>query len=178
VTGRTKVNKTDRPGDEPERSTFHEPWRPPVSQGIASRIRALRIRAGKSRAQMTQLLGLNPAWYADLEKRDEELASTLSMFKAMELASILGISLPELLDERAAGDDPIALLALPDLIIAHANREGISVATLERQLGWELREFLRSPVQMATEFPILFFQALGAALRINWLALIPDENDT
>ena len=38
--------------------------------GPAARIRGLRIRAGKSQAEMSQLLELNPAWYADLEYRD------------------------------------------------------------------------------------------------------------
>jgi transcriptional regulator with XRE-family HTH domain len=37
----------------------------------AARIRGLRIRAGKPQAEMSQLLGLNLAWYSDLEKRDD-----------------------------------------------------------------------------------------------------------
>jgi transcriptional regulator with XRE-family HTH domain len=106
--------------------------------GTAARIRGLRIRAGKSQAEMSQRLGLNPAWYSDLEKRDDELASTLTIFKAMELASIFGVTLHELLDEPPVADERIALM----------------------------------------ELPILFFQALAAALRINWLALVPDENET
>jgi hypothetical protein len=42
----------------------------------------------------------------------------------------------------------------------------------------ELGEFLKSPVQIAAELPILFLQAVAAALGINWLALVPDENET
>lgn len=146
--------------------------------GPAARIRGLRIRAGKSQAEMSQLLGLNPAWYSDLEKRDDELASTLTIFKAMELASIFGVTLHELLDEPPVAHERIALTELPERIIAHAKREGISVEQLEERVGWELHEFLGSPLQLAAEFPILFFQALSAALGINWLALVPDENET
>ena len=146
--------------------------------GPAARIRGLRIRAGKSQAEMSQLLELNPAWYADLEHRDEELASTLTIFKAMELASIFGVSLHELLGAPPIGHVRIALMELPERIIAHAKREAISIEQLERQVDWELREFLASPVQMAAEFPVRFFQVLAAALGINWLALIPDENVT
>ncbi len=146
--------------------------------GPAARIRGLRIRAGKSQAEVSQLLELNPAWYADLEHRDEELASTLTIFKAMELASIFGVSLHELLGAPPIGHVRIALMELPERIIAHAKREAISIEQLERQVGWELREFLASPVQMAAEFPVQFFQVLAAALGINWLALIPDENVT
>ncbi len=144
--------------------------------GPAARIRGLRIRAGKSQAEVSQLLELNPAWYADLEHRDEELASTLTIFKAMELASIFGVSLHELLGAPPIAHERIALMELPERIIAHAKREAISIEQLERQVGWELREFLASPVQMAAEFPVQFFQVLAAALGINWLALIPDEN--
>jgi transcriptional regulator with XRE-family HTH domain len=144
--------------------------------GTAARIRGLRIRAGKSQADMSQLLGLNLAWYSDLEKRDDELASTLTIFKAMELASIFGVRLHELLDEPLVADERIALMELPDRLIAHAKREGISVEQLEERVGWELHEFFGSPVQLAAEFPILFFQALATALGINWLALVPDEN--
>jgi DNA-binding XRE family transcriptional regulator len=143
--------------------------------GIAARIRAMRIRAGKSQAEMAQRLGLNIAWYADLEARDDELTSTLTIFKAMELASIFGVTLPALLDEPPVADELIALMELPDRILAHAKREGISIEQLEERMGWELREFLGAPVQLAAEFPILFFQALAAALGINWLALIPEE---
>jgi DNA-binding XRE family transcriptional regulator len=103
--------------------------------GIAARLRAFRVRAGKSQAEMAQRLELNEAWYADLEKHDD----------------------------------------LPDRILAHAIRKGISLAQLEQKIGWELREFVDAPVRSATELPIRFFQALAAALGINWLAMLPDE---
>lgn len=143
--------------------------------GIAARIRASRIRAGKSQADLARTLDLNIAWYADLEARDEEFASTLTMFKAMELASILGVPLHELLDAPPVAGERIALMGLPDRILAHAKRAGISVEQLEGRVGWELREFLASPVQSAAEMPIEFFQAIAAALGINWLALVPVE---
>jgi len=135
----------------------------------------MRIRAGKSQAEMAQRLALNIAWYADLEKHDDELASTLTLFKAMELASIFGISLHELLDAPPVVGERVALMDLPARILAHARREGMSVGQLEERLGWELQAFLDSPIQLATELPIRFFQEIAAALGINWLALVPDE---
>ena len=148
-----------------------------TDMGIAARVRALRVRAGKSQADMAQGLGLNNAWYSDLETRDDELASTLTIFKAMEMTSILGVTMHELLDEPPVTDVRIALTELPDRIIAHAKREGISVEQLEERVGWEFHEFLDSPVQMAAEFPIRFFQTLASALGINRLALVPDEDE-
>ena len=146
--------------------------------GIAARVRALRIRAGKSQAEVAQRLELNAAWYADLERRDGELTSTLTIFKAMELASIFGVTLHELLDEPPPEGERIALVDLPDRILVHVKREGISVGQLEQRLGGELEAFLGSPVQLAAELPICFFQALAACLGINWLALVPDEDST
>jgi transcriptional regulator with XRE-family HTH domain len=146
--------------------------------GIAARLRAIRVRAGKSQAEMAQRLELNEAWYADLERHDDELASTLTLFKAMEMASILGVTLAELLDEPPVTDKRIALIDLPARILAHASRKGISMAQLEEQVGWELQDFVGAPVSSAAGLPIRFFQALAAALGINWLALIPDEEAT
>jgi transcriptional regulator with XRE-family HTH domain len=143
--------------------------------GIAARLRAFRVRAGKSQAEMAQRLELNEAWYADLEKHDDELASTLTLFKGLEMASILGVTLPEVLDEPPVTDGRIALIDLPERILTHVSRKGISVAQLEEQIGWELQDFVGAPIRSAAELPIRFFQALAAALGINWLAMVPDE---
>jgi DNA-binding XRE family transcriptional regulator len=68
-----------------------------TNTGLAARLRAIRVRAGKSQAEIAQRLGLNEAWYADLEQRDGELAASLTLFKAMELASLFGVTLHELI---------------------------------------------------------------------------------
>ena len=96
----------------------------------------------------------------------------------MELASIFGVTLQELLDAPPVTGERIALVELPDRILARAKRDGISVEQLEERVGWELQAFLGSPVQLAAEFPIRFFQALATTLGINWLALVPEESAT
>jgi len=144
--------------------------------GTAARIRNFRVRAGKSRAEIAQLLGLNEAWYEDLEQNDEELTATLTLFQAMQLASILGVRLDELLEEAPADGERIALVDLPELINAHAAREGISMEQFEEQVGWEVRDFLDSPVKTAAELPIAFLQAVAARLGINWLSVVPDDD--
>ena len=118
---------------------------------------------------------MNGAWYADIETRDDELAATLTMFKAMELASLLDVSLHDLFDTPATGEAHLSLVDLPDRLTAHAKKAKLSIEQLEEKTGWELREFLASPVQTAAELPILFFQAVAAELGINWLTLVPDE---
>lgn len=162
----------------PEQPHEHRLSQSLVRMGTAARIRELRIRAGKSQTEMTRLLGLNPAWYADLERHDPELVSTLTLFQAMHLASIVGVPLHDLLGEIPVPEQRIALMDLPDLIISHTRRKGISVEQFEDSMGWELREFLKAPVQIAADLPILFLQAVSAALGINWLSLVPDETET
>jgi transcriptional regulator with XRE-family HTH domain len=145
--------------------------------GTAAQIRFFRVKAGKSTAHMAEQLGLNPAWYSDLEQRDDELVSTLTLFQAMNLAAILSVRVDELLlSDRPSPEQHIPLLSLPDRIRAHAAREGISIEQFGDQIGWELNEFMDSPLKGAAEFPILFLQDLARQLGIDWLRLIPIEN--
>jgi transcriptional regulator with XRE-family HTH domain len=143
--------------------------------GTAAQIRSNRIRTGKSQAEVAEQLGLNDAWYADLERNDDELTSTLTMFQAMELAAILGESLVDLLGDGNAPDRHISIMELPGLINEHVAQAGISIEQFEEKLGWELQEFLDSPFKVAAELPIAFLQALAKYLGINWLNFIPDE---
>lgn len=141
---------------------------------VAGNLRATRIRAGKSREQVAAHLALNPAWYADLEQHDGELAATLTLFQGVALAEFLGVRLADLFGESAPAADAIALQDLPALVRAHAAAAGITLEAFEAQLGVELGPFLDAPLQLATELPIAFFQALAAQLGLHWLRLVPD----
>ena len=145
--------------------------------GTAAQIRALRIRAGRSKAEMVERLGLNAAWYEDLEAKDDELPSTLTLFQGMELASLLGVRLDELFSAGGAPAAHIALVELPERIRAHMAREGLSIEEFEERAGWAVSEFLDAPLQAAATLPILFFQSLASVLGIDWHLLIPDSED-
>lgn len=144
--------------------------------GTAAQIRAYRVRAGKSSGEVAQHLGLNDAWYQDLEHHDDELAFTLTLFQAIELASVLGVRLRDLITEDPLPDQSIPLMDLPSHINAHVARKGISIEQFEEEVGWELREFLRSPIKVAAESPLIFLQAIAEHLGINWLSIVPDEH--
>jgi transcriptional regulator with XRE-family HTH domain len=145
--------------------------------GTAAQIRAFRVRAGKTRAQMVERLGLNAAWYDDLERNDDELVSTLTLFQAMDLAAALGVGLRDLVPGSPAPDEAVPFMELPDLIRDRMSRDGLSIERLEEKVGWELTQFLGSPLQGAAELPIAFLQAIATYLGINWLALVPGEDD-
>jgi transcriptional regulator with XRE-family HTH domain len=148
-----------------------------VRMGIAERIRFCRVRAGKSAQQIAADLGVNDAWYCDLESHDDELASTLTLFQAQHLASLLGVRLQDLVAEGTAPSiRKLTLMDLPSMITELASSEGISMAEFENRVGWELQTFLQSPVKVAAESPIMFLQDLSAALGINWLSLLPEED--
>jgi hypothetical protein len=140
----------------------------------AANIRNARIRAGKSRAEAAAHLALNPAWYDDLEQRDGELAATLTLFQGVALAELFGLRLADLFGETVPAGERVALPDLPERIRAYLLAKGMSLDTFEDQLGWELGPFLEAPVQLATELPIAFFQALAGALDLHWVLLVPD----
>jgi transcriptional regulator with XRE-family HTH domain len=65
----------------------------------AAQIRSSRVYAGKSQREVAERLGINDAWYSDLETYDDELVSTLTLFQATELASFVGTTLRTLVGE-------------------------------------------------------------------------------
>ena len=147
----------------------------------ARQIRDCRVRAGKSAKQVAADLGLNDAWYRDLEQHNDELTTTLTLFQAMHLATLLNVRLRDLLTNEAQTEQNIPLLDLGALIAEHIAREEMSLEAFEEQVGWELKDFLQSPMKAAAEQPIKFLQALSEHLGIDWLSLIPPvspERDT
>lgn len=144
--------------------------------GTAAQIRNCRVRAGKSAIDVAKHLGLNDAWYHDLEHHDDELTFTLTLFQAIELASILGVRLCDLLVQETLPDERISLMDLPSRVEAHVAQHGISIEQFEAEVGWELGDLLQSPVKAAAESPIIFLQAVAKHLGINWLSLVPDEH--
>jgi len=146
--------------------------------GTAAQVRSFRVRAGKSRTDVAQHLGINAAWYDDIELHDDELVSTLTLFQAMSLAAFLGVTLRELLGAGCClPGQAIALLTLPDRIRVHAAGQSLSLDQLADQVGWALDEFMASPLKGAAELPLIFLQALAGPLGINWVCLIPPETE-
>ena len=146
-----------------------------MQTSTAENIRSARIRAGKTRAEAAAHLALNPAWYDDLEQRDGELAATLTLFQGVALAELFGLRLADLFGETMPPGERMALADLPERIRAHVAAADITLDRFEQQLGWELEPLMEAPVQLATELPIAFFQALAGALGMHWLLLVPDD---
>ena len=93
----------------------------------------------------------------------------------MELASFLGVPLPELVN-GVKPERSIPLLDLPGLIKARLEGEKISMQEFEGRIGWELGDFIESPISVTAERPILLLQVLGRHLGIDWLSLVPEAD--
>jgi hypothetical protein len=144
--------------------------------GTAAQIRNYRVRAGKSREEVAEHLGINNAWYDDLEHYDEELTSTLTLFQAMALASFLGVGLRELVGKSDRAHETLSIIDLPSRIRSHLDQKGISVEQFEGEVGWDIRDFLESPLKVAAESPIMFLQGVSEALGIDWVAMVPNDH--
>ncbi len=142
--------------------------------GTAAQIRSYRVRAGKSSSEVAHRVGINEAWYADIEQDDDELASTLTLFQAIELAAALGVGLHDLVGEEGERE-AVPLMELPSLIRGHLERAGMPMQEFEEEVGWDLEEFMQSPLKMAAESPIAFLQAVTGRLGMSWLCLVPGE---
>ena len=67
--------------------------------GTAERIRALRLKSGRTEQELASELGLTIQAYRDLEQHDEELESAVSIAQALKLANLLHTDLLTLLGE-------------------------------------------------------------------------------
>jgi transcriptional regulator with XRE-family HTH domain len=144
--------------------------------GIAETVRAYRIRAGKSAQQVASDLGINEAWYQDLETYDDELASTLTLFQAKHLALLLSVELSQLLKENEPAGRKVGLLDLPSIVRKHIEAENLSIEEFENLVGWELKGFLESPVAAAAEMPIAFLRDLSNHLGVSLLSLLVEDH--
>jgi transcriptional regulator with XRE-family HTH domain len=57
--------------------------------GFAQRIRALRLKSGRSESELADALGVTRQAYADLERFDSEVDSVISIHQALNLARLL-----------------------------------------------------------------------------------------
>jgi transcriptional regulator with XRE-family HTH domain len=145
----------------------------PHAHGTANRLRWHRVRAGRSAAGVAEALGIDAAWYADLERDDAELAATLNVFQALQLASILNVRLDELTGAPGRGRR-VALVELPGVIRSHAGMQ--SVAELSAKLGWDVGGLLEAPVETAAAVPLALLQTLAAYVGADWRYLVPADD--
>ncbi len=137
----------------------------------ADRISKRRKELGLDPNELGCSLGLNEAWYADIEAYEDELESTLTLRQALSLAERLDVSLHWLVfgDEHSGqtlGSDDI-----PILIEQHLKASSQSRENFENQIGWDLGDW-SNPREAQLESSLIFLRDLAEGLGVSYGALL------
>ena len=139
--------------------------------GVADRIGALRLEAGRSELELANELGLTVDGYCDLEQQDSELESVLSIEQALKLAQLLGTNLLGLLGE--AGQPmkvPVARVRLA--LRAHLGSSAEAKEALEDEIDWDLGPFLEGSEGWMSVYTIEFIKKLAIAIEVDWQVVL------
>ncbi len=144
-------------------------------EGIANRIRDLRIKSGRSDLEVSKACDLNIYEYGDLEAYDTEIIDVVLLEKAMKLSALFGCSLLGLLvpDRALWPKEVIPVKELHRLIDEKIGIRGITKDEAEEEIGWYITELLRDPVQYVNENPLMLLKDLAKFLEVDWLCIVP-----
>lgn len=142
-----------------------------VASGQAERLTEARKSSGRDPGELAHLLGISYEAYGDLERFDEEIVDTISFRQLVLLAGAVHLDLRSFF---GAGDQMDAC-PFPDLA-ARLNQlvddGAVTLAALEDEVGWELREVLEKP-DLFEELPAVALADIGGRLGIDWRSFLP-----
>ena len=143
--------------------------REPVFPAVASRFRQARETLGLTQSAVAAQWGQEPSMYWDLEFHDDEAFDVISVQDLVTLAAILRVSVMHLL----FGDEPIPGLVTTTYtdvvrrLRANMDARRMTVDEMSDLVGWELREYLDDPDQLAT-LPISGLRPICKAADVDW----------
>ena len=146
-----------------------------VTKEYAKLIKDLREKAGKSREEMAQSLGISSASYSDLELDDKELLLALSLRTIEKMCDIFGIGLIDLLaDDKQLFrlPAPLSFEQLVEMIKVHMAARGMTRQQFEDECDWYLPAHLADPETIWNQ-PVMFLQDVCRCLGLDWLAVVP-----
>jgi len=142
-----------------------------VASGQAERLVEARKSSGRDPGELADLLGISFEAYRDLESFDEEIVDTISFRQLILLAGAVDLDLRSFF---GAGEQ-VDACTFPDLA-ARLNRlvdEGaVTLAALEDEVGWELKEVLEKP-DLFEELPAVALADIGGRFGIDWRSFLP-----
>jgi transcriptional regulator with XRE-family HTH domain len=142
-----------------------------VSAGIADRIGALRLEAGRSELDLANELGLTLRGYCDLEQDDSEIESVLSIAQVLKLAKLLGTNVMGLLGEAEPSiKGPIARVR--SALAAHLGNSAEAREALEDVIDWDLEPFLEGSDDWVSVYTIGFTKKLAEAIEVDWQIIL------
>lgn len=144
-----------------------------TAESVGLRIRQLRQARGLSAEELAQRIGVNIAWYHDVEAYPSEVSSTLSLAQLARLAKELelvsaALLLGESFDAEAPSLGRTALVAELQRAVDE-RRQPIDVVSAE--IGWDVSALLGDPEQLAA-FNVDGLRDLCDYLGVDWVAAL------
>jgi transcriptional regulator with XRE-family HTH domain len=142
-----------------------------VALGQAERLTEARKSSGRDPGELADLLGISYEAYRDLESFNEEIVDTISFRQLILLGGAVHLDLRSFF---GAGDQ-MDTCAFPDLAarLDQLVAEGaVTLAALEDEVGWELREVLENPDRFE-ELPAVALADIGGRFGIDWRSFLP-----
>jgi transcriptional regulator with XRE-family HTH domain len=139
--------------------------------GFAQRIRALRLKSGRSESELADSLGVTRQAYADLERFDSEVDSVISTHQALNLARLLDTDIAALLGESAEAA-PVPIAAVRAALIAQLERSPDSREALEDAIDWDIGPFLEAGAEWSTVYTLEFLRRLATLVDLDWRRLL------
>jgi transcriptional regulator with XRE-family HTH domain len=139
----------------------------------AARIREFRTMAGISESEMAKRLNISDMEYFDLELHNDELCTAFDLVEIKTLTNILGITFQQLF----AYSEPVFISfgEIKDKIISYVETNNTTLQEVEDQAGWELESIIANPNEI-WDRPIMFLQDICNVLKIDWHAVLPQNN--
>lgn len=142
-----------------------------------SLIQSARERAGRTRQDIAESIGLSLEEYCDIEDHPDELKDYTPETIA-SLLSLLGLSWREILRSPGADESNVVSLAyveLSDMVRDKCARDNISVADFEEQAGWDVHVYLEAPSAIPSVCPLASIIDVARVLSVDWRRLVIDS---
>jgi transcriptional regulator with XRE-family HTH domain len=139
--------------------------------GTAERIQASRLKSGFSEQELAAKLGMTIQSYRDLEKHDEELEASASIFQALTLANLLHTDVLALLgEEEIPLKMPIGRVR--SALAAQLGNSAEGREMMEDTINWDLGPFLDGSDEWTSVYTIQFIRQLAMAIEVDWQVLL------
>ena len=118
--------------------------------------------------QLARRIGLNSAWYYDLEGGPERVSREISIGKLYELCRELHVPPSSLFKEEDEHPFIGSPEAFVELLKKHLTARSISIATFAEEIGWDLADAISDPNSLGdlnSDGFIAVCDALGLAWR-------------
>ena len=140
------------------------------------RIRQLREAKAVGTEVLASRLAMSVEAYEDIERYEDELATTASILQVQSLARELGVEVWALFTEESPIESHLKGAEISMALERYREAEGKTVEELEGEVGWELRNFHEHPDLVIQTCPAMFLQDIAAVLKLNWLRMLPTSH--